>query len=151
MYVLDTNVISELRPGKREPSEAVRAWAQELSLSQLFLSAVTILELEIGVMRLERRTPPEGGSQRAWIDQLRRGFAGRILPFTERSAVICAAMHVPNPRSERDAMIGAAALEHGFVLVTRNTPDFAKLGVQLLNPWEHLLPHEKPSRKRKQS
>jgi hypothetical protein len=135
MYVLDTNVISELRQGKPNQSPQVRAWAAGKQSSQLFLTAISILELEKGVLALERRTPPQGSALRAWLAGVRAAFAGRVLPFTEASAVLCAALHVPNPPPDRDAMIAAAALEHGMALVTRNVTDFAGTGVHLINPF----------------
>jgi toxin FitB len=135
MYVLDTNVISELRQGKPKQSAAVRAWASSVPVSQLFLSAICLLELEKGVLALERKSPPQGSALRAWLTGVRAAFNGRILPFTDNTAVLCAGLHVPNPRSDRDAMIAATALEHGMHVVTRNTADFAGTRVQLLNPF----------------
>lgn len=135
MFILDTNVISELRHGKPNQSLEVRRWAAQQSVSQLFMSAITILELEQGILSLERRTPAQGSALRLWLTGVRAAFSGRILPFTEHAATICAALHVPDPRSERDAMIAATALEHGFTVVTRNTADFVNTGVGLLNPW----------------
>ncbi len=135
MFVLDTNVISELRRGKPHQSAVVRAWAAGQPSSKLFLSAITILELEMGIVALERRTPPQGNALRTWLMGVREAFAGRILPFTDTTATICAALHVPNPRSERDAMIAATALEHGFTVVTRNESDFVGTGAGLVNPW----------------
>lgn len=135
MFVLDTNVISELRQGKPHPSEQVRAWAAAQPSSRLFLSAISILELEIGIRALERRMPPQGSALRAWLSGVRLAFAGRILPFTENTAPVCASLHVPDPHSERDAMIAATAIEHGFAVVTRNVSDFVGTGVALVNPW----------------
>ena len=135
MFVLDTNVISELRHGKLHQSAAVRDWASGQPSSRLFLSAISILELEIGIRTLERRTPPQGSALRAWLAGVRVAFDGQILPFTENTATVCASLHVPNPRSERDAMIAATAIEHGFAVVTRNVSDFVDTGVGLVNPW----------------
>jgi hypothetical protein len=114
----------------------VRIWAAGQPGSRLFLSAISILELEIGIRALERRTPPQGSALRTWLSGLRVAFAGRILPFTESTAPVCASLHVPNPRSERDAMIAATAIEHGFAVVTRNVSDFVDTGVALVNPWD---------------
>ncbi len=135
MFVLDTNVISELRHGKPNQSPDVRAWAAAQPTSKLYLSAITILELEIGIQALERRTPPQGSALRAWLTGVRAAFAGHILPFTDNTATVCASLHVPDPRSERDAMIAATAIEHRFTVVTRNVQDFANTGVPLVNPW----------------
>ncbi|MEO6625127.1 MAG: type II toxin-antitoxin system VapC family toxin [Burkholderiaceae bacterium] len=135
MFVLDTNVVSELRQGKPKQSAAVRAWASTQATARLFLSAITILELEKGVLALERRDAPQGAALRAWLAGVCAAFDGRVLPFGEHTARLCASLHVPNPRAERDAMIAATAIEHGFVVVTRNVPDFRHMGVQLLNPW----------------
>jgi predicted nucleic acid-binding protein len=135
MFLLDTNVISELRQGKPQPSAAVRRWAADQPSHRLFLSAITILELELGIQSLERRTPPQGSALRSWLAGVRTAFAGHILPFGENTAAVCASLHIPNPRSERDAMIAASALEHKFTVVTRNTADFEATGVPLIDPW----------------
>ena len=135
MFVLDTNVISELRHGKLHQSAEVRAWAAGQPSSRLFLSAISILELEIGIRTLERRTPPQGSALRVWLAGVRVAFAGRILPFTESTAPVCASLHIPDRRSERDAMIAATAIEHGFAVVTRNVSDFADTGLTVVNPW----------------
>jgi predicted nucleic acid-binding protein len=135
MYLLDTNVISELRQGKPRQSGAVRVWAAGVPAGQLYLSAICILELEKGVMLLERRTPPQGSALRAWLGATVRAFEGRVLPFTGNTAALCAALHIPDPRPERDAMIAASALEHRLTLVTRNTSDFAHMGLHVLDPF----------------
>ena len=135
MYLLDTNVISELRHGKPQQSQAVRAWAADKEMSRLFLSAITVLELEKGVQALERKLPPQGSALRDWLDRVKNVFADRILPFTQDTAVMCAGMHFPNPKPERDAMIAATALQHRMTLVTRNTVDFENTGVALINPF----------------
>jgi predicted nucleic acid-binding protein len=135
MYVLDTNVISELRQGKPNQSSKVRAWAADKPISHLFISAISVLELEKGVLALGRRTPPQGSALRVWLDGVKTSFEGRILPFTEHTAALCAALHIPDPKSERDAMIAASALEHRMTVVTRNTSDFAGTGVTLINPF----------------
>jgi toxin FitB len=139
VYLLDSNVISELREGKPMQSQMVRNWANQQIHTQLFLSATVILELERGIQILERRTPPQGQGLRRWLLQVVQEFEGRILPFTQKTAPICASLHIPNPRSERDAMIAAVALEHRFAMVTRNTKDFEGAGLVLVNPW---LPHD---------
>jgi len=135
MFILDTNVISELRQGKTAQSMAVRQWACAQTSNQLFLSSITLLELELGIQALERKTSPQGSALRAWLAGVRAAFAGRILPFAESTVPVCAALRIPNPRSERDAMIAATALEHKFTVVTRNVSDFKATGVALLNPW----------------
>ena len=136
MFVLDTNVISELRQGKSKPSPELRTWAATQPAGRLFLSAITLLELEIGVQALERKAPPQGSALRSWLNGVCAAFAGRILPFSEHTAQICASLHLAQSRPDRDAMIAAAALEHGFTVVTRNLADFVGTGVKLLNPWQ---------------
>ena len=136
MYVLDTNVVSELRLSRSRRSPAVHAWAQVQTDNQLFLSVVTKFELEMVELRIARRDAVQAARLQDWRLQLLAQFAGRILPFTELTTRFCAALHVPDPRSFRDAMIAAAALEHGFTVVTRNVADFAGTGVRLVNPWE---------------
>ena len=138
MYLLDTNVVSELRKaksGRADPN--VVAWAQPIPVGSLFLSAITVLELELGVLLIERREAVQGRILRAWLDQsVLPAFEGRILPVDVEVARRCARMHVPDPRSERDALIAATALVHGMTVVTRNVPDFSGLDLPLLDPWQ---------------
>lgn len=136
MFLLDTNVISELRKGKPKQSAAVRAWAAKQPVDQLYLSAISQLELEIGAQLMERRDPAQGAVLRRWMDAVVDSFRGRILSFSTVTVPLCAGLHVPGPRSFRDSMIAAIALEHGFTVVTRNVRDFDHTNVKLLNPWE---------------
>jgi predicted nucleic acid-binding protein len=137
MYLLDTNVLSELRRRDRT-NPTVAAWADSVHPADLFLSAITILEIEAGTLMMERRDKAQGAMFRAWIDdKVLPAFDTRILPVDTAVALRCARLHVPDPRSERDALIAATALVHGFKLVTRNTADFAAMGVDLINPWEN--------------
>jgi toxin FitB len=143
MYVLDANVVSEMRKaqstraGRMQANERVKAWLASVPASSLYLSSITVLELEIGCLRLERRDPAQGKILRTWIENLvLPTFGSRILPVDVPVALRCAALHVPNPPSERDALIAATALVHGMTVVTRNTADFASTGARLLNPWQ---------------
>ena len=134
MYLLDTNVVSELRRAKANPR--VVAWASATQVGALFISATTVLELEIGVLLMERRDAAQGAVLRSWLDgHVTPTFADRVLVVDTAVARRCARLHVPNPRSERDALIAATAWVHGFVVVTRNVGDFADMGVDVLNPW----------------
>jgi len=137
MYLLDTNVISELRRPERA-NRNVTAWAGSIPFASFFLSVISILEIEVGVLRLSRKDPAQAAAVRTWIDgQILTRFEGRILSVDIRIAQRCAPLHVPDPRSERDALMAATALAHGLTMVTRNTAHFATTGVALLNPWDH--------------
>lgn len=135
MFLLDTNVLSELRrPERADPR--LLAWAADTPASSLFLSAITLLEIEMGALRIARRDARQGAVLRTWIDsQVLPTFADRVLPVDAAVALRCATLHVPDLRSERDALIGATALVHGMTVVTRNQADFIPMGVALLNPW----------------
>jgi predicted nucleic acid-binding protein len=138
MFVLDTNIVSELRKaksGKADPK--VVAWAASINADDLFLSAITVLELEMGVLKVERRDALQGSALRNWLDhQVLPAFEGKILVVDTAVARRCARLHVPDRCSERDALIAATALVHGMTVVTRNTSDFEVSGVALLNPWQ---------------
>lgn len=137
MYVLDTNVVSELRKidaGRANPR--VKAWAKKLHSESAFLSVITVMELEQGTLSMERRDARQGAMLRAWLDgQILVEFDGRVLPVDLQIAKRCAAIHVPNPCSYRDSLIAATALVHGMTVVTRNVADFEGTGVSILNPW----------------
>jgi predicted nucleic acid-binding protein len=135
MYILDPNVVSELRKGKKADRN-VRRWAQEIPAASLYLSAISILELEIGVLLVERRDQKQGAILRAWMDKhVMPTFAGRVLPIDTEVAQRCASLHVPDPRSDRDALIAATALVHGMRVATRNVSHFQRMGVEIVDPW----------------
>jgi toxin FitB len=138
MFLLDTNVISELRKaGDGKADINVVAWLSSVDATNFYLSAVTVMEIELGILRIERRDPAQGARLRAWMDQrILPEFADRTLPIDTAVALRCAPLHVPDPRPERDAFIAATALAHGMTVVTRNVADFAPTGVPLLNPWD---------------
>lgn len=138
MYLLDTNVVSELRSRKnRERDPHVIAWAASVAPSALHLSAICIFELELGVLQRNRSDPTQAAVLRSWLeDHVLRAFAGRILPVDISVARRCAAMHVPDAKSYRDSLIAATALVHGLTVVTRNVRHFDNTGVAILNPWE---------------
>ncbi|MCY4564176.1 MAG: type II toxin-antitoxin system VapC family toxin [Gammaproteobacteria bacterium] len=138
MFLLDTNVVSELRKVKTGRADrSVAAWSDSAEAGELYLSAVTIEELEIGVLGIERRDRVHGELFRRWMDeQVLPSFADRILPLDTTVARRSARLHVPDPRPIRDGFIAATALAHGLILVTRNVSDFEPMGVRLLNPWD---------------
>lgn len=135
MYILDTNVVSELRKGPKAHRN-VRRWAQALPAAGLYLSVISILELEIGILLVERRDQQQGFVLRAWMDtHVLPTFSGRILAIDTAVARRCAALHVPDPRSDRDALIAATALVHGMTVATRNVNHFQAMGVAMVDPW----------------
>lgn len=141
MFVLDTNVLSELRKVQQGKAAAnVAAWAQSVDAADLFVSAITIMELELGVLSIERKDSAQGAMLRLWLEQqVLPEFASRTLAVDTAVALRCAKLHVPDKRGERDALIAATALVHGMSLVTRNIVDFKLMGVPLVNPWDPAL------------
>jgi predicted nucleic acid-binding protein len=137
MFLLDTNVVSELRKvslGKADLN--VAAWADSVEAGDLYLSVISLQELEIGVLLAERRDPQQGTVFRTWLDHhVLPAFGDRILAVDWAVAKRSAQLHVPNPRPVRDGLIAATALVHGMVVVTRNVADFEPTGVKFLNPW----------------
>jgi hypothetical protein len=138
MYLLDTNVISELRKvGDGKADATVLAWVSGIDAGEMFISALTLMELEIGILRVERRDAEQGTRLRNWFEtQVCPEFEDRNLSVDAAIARRCARLHVPDPKSDRDALIAATALEHGLTVVTRNLTDFAATGVPLINPWQ---------------
>jgi predicted nucleic acid-binding protein len=134
-WLLDTNVVSELRrPASANP--ALSEWEIQQSPSRLFVSAITIMEIEIGVCRKEHTDPRQGTLLRRWLDgNVLPAFEGRTLPVDSTVAVRAGALHSPDPKPYADALIAATAMVHGLTVVTRNVRDFAPLGVPVLDLW----------------
>tara|TARA_R110002126_G_scaffold85058_1_gene206304 strand:+ start:48141 stop:48563 length:423 start_codon:yes stop_codon:yes gene_type:complete len=137
-FLLDTNVISELRKAGDGRADAnVTAWVAAQDATTFLISAITILELERGVLSVQRRDPKQGGRLRKWLDDhVRPQFAGRILPIDDAIATRCAQLHIPDRRNEADALIAATALVHNLSVVTRNVKDFHETGVVVIDPWQ---------------
>ncbi|MEF9419441.1 type II toxin-antitoxin system VapC family toxin [Xanthomonas citri pv. viticola] len=138
MYVLDTTVLSELRKVRLGKADAnVAAWAERVDAADLFVSVITVMELELGVLSIERKDTTQGAMLRSWLEQhVLPEFSGRTLPIDSAVAQRCARLHVPDKRGERDALIAATALVHGMAVVTRSAADFQTTGVTVVNPWE---------------
>lgn len=141
MFLLDTNVVSELRKAKSgNADQNVVTWASHVSATHFFVSVITVLELETGIMLVERRDSSQGAVLRTWFDSyVLTAFSGRILPVDVAVARCCAKLHVPDRQSDRDALIAATALVHGMTVVTRNVDDFVTSGVDLINPWHSTI------------
>lgn len=137
-YLLDTNVVSELRKiGDGKADAKVVAWVGAEDAAHFFISAITILELERGVLAIQRRNATQGTRLRAWLDtRIRPEFEGRILPIDDVVATRCAHLHIPDPRNEADPLIAATALVHDLTVVTRNVRDFEGTGVITVDPWQ---------------
>jgi len=136
MYILDTDVVSDLRRRDRIAPGAVR-WLDSIPESELFISAVTLFEIQRGALRRRRRDEAQGALFIDWITRLViPSFAERTLAFDADIALLCAALHVPDPRPERDAMIAATAIHYGMIVLSRNVRDFVPMGAPVLNPWE---------------
>ena len=134
MYLLDTNVVSELRKAAKA-DERVVAWAEQTDVQFMHISVVSILEIRLGILSLQRKDKAQANILAAWLSrQVIPGFAERILPVDLAVALRCAELHVPDPRSDRDSLIAATAFAHGLTVVTRNTKDFDP-SVMTLNPW----------------
>ena len=137
MYLIDTNVISEIRKVRfGSAKKNVAKWADDVDARELYLSVITVEELEIGVLLLERRDPKQGSVLRAWLDQqVLPAFEGRILEIDMAIVLRSAHLHVPNPKPLRDGLIAATALVHSMTVVTRNVDDFKMAGVKIFDPW----------------
>ncbi|WP_114087961.1 type II toxin-antitoxin system VapC family toxin [Thalassospira profundimaris] len=144
MYLLDSDVIVELRKaGTEKANDNVVKWAQSVPTAGTFLSAITILELEISILELEWQDEARGELMRQWLDEnVIPAFDGRVLPINEKVARTFARFHSRTRHSEGATLLAATALVHGLTVVTRNTDEFKQTGVTLCNPWD--APEEAP-------
>ncbi|MEM9360330.1 MAG: type II toxin-antitoxin system VapC family toxin [Pseudomonadota bacterium] len=138
MFLLDTNIVSELRKiGSQHANPNVEQWAKATPGEQTYISVITLFELERGILLAERKDPPKGKILRQWLeDRVLPQYAERTISITTDIVRRCASLHVPNPMPDYDALIAATALVHSLTVVTRNTEDFERTGVKLLNPWQ---------------
>lgn len=135
MYLLDTNIISATR--RRMPDNAsVFEWLATVDNTLIYTNAIVMMELERGILSMERKDKQQGKILRLWFeDTVKPSFAERILPITDKTAQICAKIHIPDHAPENDAWIASTAIEHRLILVTRNVADFKKIAVKLFNPF----------------
>lgn len=140
MYLLDTNVLSELRKARSSKiNPNVDKWARSVPSSSLYLSTITILEMELGILLKERKDPVQGKILRTWFnDYVMPAFTDRIIPVDVAVAIRCASLHVPDPKPQRDSLIAATALVHEMIIVTRNVCDFESTDAKIVNPWDNL-------------
>jgi len=133
-------VLSELRKLRLGKADAnVAAWTESVDAADLFVSAITVMELELGVLSIERKDAAQGALLRSWLEQhVLPEFSERTLPIDTAVAQRCARLHVPDKHGERDALIAATALVHGMTVVTRNVADFEPTGVAVVDPWESI-------------
>ena len=135
MFLLDTNVLSELRRPE-QAAQSVLNWSRGNKRSAFSISVFTMHELEYGTLILERRDPRQGRALRKWLtEKVLAEFADRVLPATLEIGLVAARLHIPDRRGEKDAWIAATALAHGLTVVTRNVRHFESTGVKVLNPW----------------
>jgi predicted nucleic acid-binding protein len=138
MYLLDTNVISEMRKSAAARAHpAVQRWSDGARRESLYLSAISVLEIETGILLMKRKDPVQAETLREWLhDIILPGFGDHVLEVNTEIALRCATLHVRVTTPYADSLIAATALVHGFTVVTRNEKDFMPMGVRVLNPWQ---------------
>lgn len=137
MYLLDTNIISELRLiPKNKANIHVEQWAKSCKSHQFFVSTISLMELEKGCLLKKRKDTQQGDMLLKWFyHTVIPSFENCILVIDTLVASVCASLHIPNPRPENDTWIAATAIVHDLILVTRNVKDYAGLPVKILNPF----------------
>jgi hypothetical protein len=133
-YLLDTNVISELR--KRNPDPRVLAWYATVTSAEIFVSALTIGEIRLGIERLRRKDGTQADALEQWLHGLQASYGDRIINVDAAVAEAWGRLNVPDPLPVIDGLLAASARARGWTLVTRNTADLARSGVALLNPFD---------------
>jgi hypothetical protein len=139
MYLLDTNVISEIRKHKSKIDTNVSNWASKNNSIEMFTSVICVSELHTGILKLENKEPPQGTAIRTWFDdQFIPDFKDRILDIDLDVAKIAAELQASGPKSFSDCLIASTAIQHNLTLVTRNVKDFRNINVKIFNPWEKM-------------
>ena len=133
-YLLDTNVLSELRKGPKA-NDKVRKWARAHASCRHCISSVSIGEIRKGIELLRLRSPEQCPAFERWLANIKSEFAGQVLDITEEIAERWGILMAKRPRPAVDGLLAATALEHSLAIVTRNTADFADCGVVVINPW----------------
>lgn len=137
MYLLDTNIISEIRKiNLKTANIGVTQWAENNHKDLMYISVISLFELEKGVLNLERKDAQQGKIYRDWLDnKVKPTFENRILSITPQTVLICAKMHIPDKKSLTDSLIAATAIENNLTVITRNEKDFIPTGAKILNPF----------------
>jgi hypothetical protein len=137
MYLVDTNVISELRKSSQKIDENVTKWANSVSMEDLYLSIISIQEIKTGILNKTKKDKSQADKLNDWFkNDILKGFEGRILGIDIKIALKVAELHAGNPKPYADSLIAGTALHHDLVLVTRNVKDFKDCGLELINPWD---------------
>lgn len=136
MFLLDTDVVSALRASAEKDAKLVE-WADQQQVFNLYISAISILELKLAILEKRKNNSAHGEKLNTWLQQqVLPAFKGRIVAFDGEMAEYCAALHVPNPKSERDAMIAATCIVNNMSLVTGKPADYRHIKINTINPWE---------------
>jgi predicted nucleic acid-binding protein len=134
-YLLDTNVVSELR--RSSPNPDVKSWFEQAAGDDLFLSVIVVGEIRQGIERVRSRDPEQANGLERWLEVLHGEFQDRLLPVSTSVAEEWGRLNAPSPLPVIDSLLAATALVHGLTFVTRDTSALTRTGVALFDPWEH--------------